>query len=95
MKNYLIAIALLATALTFNSCGPTEVVASRPADVIYTRPVAPGPNYVWIGGDWYWSGGRYTWREGRWDRPRPGRVWHDGGWTQTRKGYRWNRGHWR
>ena len=94
MKNYLIIAAALIFGISVSSCGPTEVVASRPADVIYTRPLAPGPGYVWIGGDWYWSGGRYTWREGRWDRARTGRVWHDGNWMQSDRGWRWRRGHW-
>jgi len=44
-------------------------VASRPADIIYTRLPAPGEGYIWINGDWYWNGGRYEWREGRWARP--------------------------
>ena len=93
MKTYII-IAAFICGLSLSSCGPTQVVASRPADVIYTRPPAPGEGYIWINGDWYWNGGRYEWREGRWDRPRPGRIWHDGSWYQTRRGWRWNRGHW-
>ncbi|MEO5593751.1 MAG: hypothetical protein ABIR15_15660 [Chitinophagaceae bacterium] len=95
MKNYLIIGAFLLCGALFSSCGPTQVVASRPADVMYTRPATPGSGYVWVGGDWYWTGGRYTWREGRWDRGRLGHNWNDGRWVQTRRGYRWNRGHWR
>jgi hypothetical protein len=49
-------------------------IETRPADVVYTRPVSPGADYVWIDGDWVWGGGRYTWREGRWDRPRSGHT---------------------
>lgn len=93
MKNYLI-VAVIAIAAIFSSCGTAQYVDTRPADVIYTRPVSPGPGYVWMNGDWYWQGGRYTWREGRWDRGRLGHTWHDGSWTQSRRGWRWNRGHW-
>ncbi len=94
MKTYLI-ILLFASALLFGSCGSTHVVATRPADVMYTRPAAPGPGYIWRNGDWYWGGGGYTWREGRWDRGRIGHNWHEGNWQQTRRGWRWNRGRWR
>ena len=33
------------------------------------RTVAPAPNYIWIGGDWFWTGNRYDWRPGRWAPP--------------------------
>jgi WXXGXW repeat (2 copies) len=95
MKNYLIIAAFLLSAASFSSCGPTQVIASRPADVIYTRSAAPGAGYVWINGDWYWSGGRYEWQQGRWDRGRLGHNWHEGNWVQTRRGWRWNKGRWR
>ena len=95
MKNYLIIAAFLLGAVSFSSCGPTQVVASRPADVIYTHPVSPGARYVWINGDWYCRGDRYEWQQGRWERGRLGHNWHDGNWTQTRRGWRWNKGYWR
>lgn len=90
------AIPILALSIVcFSACGPTQIVASRPAEIIYTRLAAPGPGYIWINGDWYWRGGRYEWHEGRWDRGRAGRNWHEGNWTQTPRGWKWNRGHWR
>ncbi|MEO5684149.1 MAG: YXWGXW repeat-containing protein [Chitinophagaceae bacterium] len=95
MKNYLIIAICLTGAVLFSSCGPSHVMATRPADVIYTRPPAPGQGYVWINGDWYWRGNGYEWREGRWDRGRVGRSWNEGNWMQTRRGWKWNRGHWR
>lgn len=94
MKNYLIIAAFFAGSALFSSCGPAAYVQTRPGDVMYNRPIAPGEGYIWIDGDWIWGGGRYTWREGRWDRPRPGHVWHGGRWSQGTHGYRWNRGHW-
>lgn len=94
MKNYLLMMVLLAGALSFGSCTTSAYVTARPGEVMYTRPAAPGPDYIWIDGDWMWSGGRYIWHEGRWDRPRAGRTWHGGSWSQTPRGYRWNRGHW-
>ncbi|MEO6315966.1 MAG: YXWGXW repeat-containing protein [Chitinophagaceae bacterium] len=94
MKHYLVFCLLFGTLL-LGSCGSTRVVATRPADVIYTRPASPGSGYVWINGDWYWRGGRYEWQQGRWDRGRLGHNWNEGTWRQSRRGWRWNRGHWR
>ncbi|HMH32771.1 MAG TPA: hypothetical protein VK543_07060 [Puia sp.] len=80
-------------AITLISC-TAEVVATRPADVVYERPGSPGSGYVWISGNWVWAGSGYTWREGRWDRAREGRAWHDGHWESHGNGWRWRRGHW-
>jgi hypothetical protein len=92
MKKWLLAAG---TGLIFALAGcSAEVVGTRPHDVIYTRPVSPGPDYVWIGGDWIWTGGSYQWHEGHWDHRRPGRVWHEGHWQNRSHGYRWRRGHW-
>ena len=87
---------------------PSTVAATAPADstttYIQQAPppppaetvvVAPGPDYVWIGGEWVWNGG-WFWVDGHWAYPpRPhavwvgGRCWHDGyGWHDER-------GHWR
>jgi hypothetical protein len=73
-----------------------EVAGPPPApmdDVVVG--VAPGPDYIWVGGDWGWVGNRWAWHGGHWDRPphagahwdrghyeyRNGRhVYHRGGW---------------
>ncbi|HVY75751.1 MAG TPA: hypothetical protein VG890_13015 [Puia sp.] len=92
MKQWLLAGAVgLMFALTACSA---EVVATRPADVVYTRPPAPGPDYVWISGDWIWMNGSYRWHEGHWDHRRSGTVWHNGYWESHKQGYRWHKGHW-
>ena len=31
--------------------------------------VAPGPDYVWVGGAWLWFGDRWIWNRGYWHRP--------------------------
>ncbi len=92
MKKWLFVL-VGAVCISLSAC-TAEYVSTRPADVVYTRPVAPGPGYIWVGGDWVWSGGQYRWTEGRWMQPRPGRVWHNGGWMRKNNGYRWKRGHW-
>jgi hypothetical protein len=78
---------------SLSGCSP-QVVPMRPHDVVYSRPVSPGPDYVWITGDWVWAGGNYRWREGHWERRRPGRSWHEGYWEKRNNGYRWHRGRW-
>ena len=94
MKNYKWLI-VPAMALAFASCEVQgHVVESRPADVYDDRPVSPGPDYVWISGDWYWEGGAYAWHRGHWTRPRTGRSWMDGRWEQHGRGWRWHRGGW-
>jgi hypothetical protein len=92
MKKYLMALAILTgTVLTGCSAG---YVTERPADVVYTRPAAPGPDYVWIGGEWEWSGGSYHWREGSWQHSRANHTWKSGYWENGNKGYRWHNGGW-
>jgi len=95
MKKYALYLVIIVSAISFVSCEGSYVVTERPAEVYYTRPVAPGAEYVWVGGDWVWIGGRYQWHEGHWDRRRGERHWQDGHWNQGHGGWRWERGHWR
>ncbi len=88
---WILFVAMLALS---TGCAVQGEVTDRPAEVVYDRPIAPGPDYFWIGGDWVWAGGRYAWHEGRWERRREGRVWHNGQWNQHGHGWRWQRGHW-
>ena len=63
--------------------------------------VAPGPDFVWIGGYWDGSPGHYAWVGGRWGRPpHPHGKWsaphwdkdHDGRYHQTKGEWRDDRG---
>ena len=92
MKKTFLTIAI-AGALAATSCTVDGYVDTAPADVVYTRPVTPGPDYVWIEGDWVTRNGRYEWREGHWARPR-NRVWISGNWESRGGGYYWRRGYW-
>ena len=63
--------------------GETVVVAS------------PGPDYIWIGGEWVWNG-RWVWVGGHWGYPPyPHAVWIHGSWSRGPYGWRGARGHWR
>ncbi|HUX85289.1 MAG TPA: YXWGXW repeat-containing protein [Chitinophagaceae bacterium] len=96
MKKSFILVALVLGMGLFGGCMVSGgFVTSRPADITYVRPVAPGTDYVWIDGDWYWAGGAYVWHEGHWAKPRGGRAWVPGRWQSANRGWRWRKGHWR
>ena len=94
MKKNIRWVLFISLVVLATGCAVHGVVTERPADIVYERPGVPGPDFIWIRGDWVWSGGRYTWREGRWERRREGRIWHEGHWNQHVHGWRWERGHW-
>jgi hypothetical protein len=58
--------------------------------------VAPGPDYIWIGGYWGWDHGHRLWVRGHWDRPpRHGAVWVSPRWEHREGRYVFVRGYWR
>ena len=70
----------------------TEAPPPPPAETVV---VAPGPGYVWVGGEWVWNGG-WVWRAGYWAYPPyPHAVWVGGYWGRGPYGWYWRRGHWR
>jgi WXXGXW repeat (2 copies) len=72
------------------------VKVAPPAAVVETRPVSPGPNYVWIGGYQKWDGNAYVWVPGRWDvPPRPGARWVAHRWVHRGGGWVFVEGRWR
>lgn len=97
-----IPLASLAALIALAACVPLPpagavFVESRPpayrAEVI---GVAPGPDFVWIGGYWAWGGADYNWVPGRWiARPYSRAVWVPGRWRSHRHNWYWAEGHWR
>jgi outer membrane lipoprotein SlyB len=72
----------------------TVVAATPPPVPVETMIVAPGPGYVWVGGEWIWNGG-WVWMAGHWIvPPYPHAVWIHGGWVRGPHGYRRVAGHW-
>ena len=92
MKNHFLALSIF-SGVMLAGCS-VGYVTTPPQDVTYVRPVSPGPDYVWIGGDWVWTGGGYHWREGFWRHPRDGYSWQSGHWENGGRGYRWHKGGW-
>ena len=58
------------------SVGAEVVVGEAPpAPIVEEMVVAPGPDFVWIGGIWVWNG-RWAWERGHWGhRPYAGARW--------------------
>ena len=78
---------------------PVEVIASEepPAPIVEAVPVAPGPDFFWIGGHWHWNGG-WVWIRGHYNRHphfHPGAGWVAGHWDRRGGAWVWREGHWR
>jgi outer membrane lipoprotein SlyB len=74
----------------------TVVVAQPPPPVpVETVVVAPGPDYIWIDGEWVWNG-QWIWVGGHWGYPPyPHAVWVRGYWGRGPHGWSRAPGHWR
>ncbi len=91
---------MINTPSTAGAAAPasTVVVQQAPPPPLAETVVAaaPGPGYVWIGGDYEWNGISWIWIGGHWAYPPyphavwiSGRAWHD------RYGWHHARGYWR
>jgi hypothetical protein len=97
MRKFLPA-ALLAFAIGAGSLHAEEVIVKvrPPREVVETRVVAPGPDYVWIGGYHQWNGTAYAWTPGRWERPPHAHaVWVRHRWVHRHGGWVLVEGRWR
>ena len=85
-----------AAAVAYPAPATTVVVAAPPPPMpAETVVIAPGPDYVWVGGEWVWNGG-WVWVGGRWMLPPyPHAVWIRGSWSRGPHGYYRMSGHWR
>jgi hypothetical protein len=82
------ACSVLAAGCAVEARGPGGAVAvSAEPGIVYADSapppvvnesvgIAPGPDFVWIGGSWVWGGNRWGWERGRWEHPpRPDARW--------------------
>ncbi len=70
-------------------------VPPPPPAPVETMVIAPGPDYVWVDGEWLWNGS-WVWVTGHWIVPPYAHaVWIRGGWVRGTRGYRREPGHWR
>jgi len=75
-----------------------EVVVkiAPPHALVEKRPVAPGPEFVWITGYHRWDGNAYVWVPGRWEKPPHEHArWVAHQWVKRNGGYVLVEGHWR
>jgi|SRR5665213_931982 len=89
------AILLMSSAAASAQVVIRERMVAPRVEVV--RPVAPGPHYIWVEGEWRWRKhlGRYDWVRGYWLKERPGREWIPGRWADVPGGVRWEAGYWR
>jgi len=94
--NYMINTATDPSAIVSGT--PTVVVVNDapPAPLGETIVVAaPGPDYVWVRGDWVWNG-RWVWVGGHWAcPPHPHGEWIPGYWVKGPHGWYRTEGYWR
>ncbi len=95
LRIYLLGI-LAATLIFLAGCGPSAVVVrTQPQPPVYVRPIAPGPGYIWVDGDWIHHGRHYNYRKGYWLAPSTRyRQYRPGRWQQRRNGWYWIPGRW-
>jgi uncharacterized membrane protein len=83
--------------------GTSEVTPASASDVSQDPPpmptetigAAPGPDYVWLDGEWIWNG-RWVWVGGHWGYPPyPHAIWVHGYWVQGAHGWHRTAGYWR
>jgi outer membrane lipoprotein SlyB len=73
----------------------TVVAQAPPTPPPQTVVLAPGPGYVWIGGNWVWNGG-WVWVGGHWGLPPyPHAVWVGSYWVRGPHGWYRRGGYWR
>jgi len=95
--NYMISTANDLTTVVSGAPAPVVVVNDTPPPPQEeTVPVVgPGPDYIWIHGEWVWNG-RWIWVGGHWDHPpRPHVTWVAGYWVKGPHGWYKTEGYWR
>lgn len=93
--NYMINTPATVGDATSAPASTVVVQSAPPPPPTETVVVSPGPDYVWIGGEYQWNGFAWVWFGGHWGYPPHmqavwinGRDWHD------RYGWHHDRGHW-
>jgi hypothetical protein len=67
-----------------------------PPPPVESLVAAPGPGYIWIGGEWAWQGGAWVWVGGHWILPPyPHAIWIAGRSWRDHYGWHHERGYWR
>ncbi|MCL5096692.1 MAG: YXWGXW repeat-containing protein [Candidatus Omnitrophica bacterium] len=79
-----------------NTSSNLTVSQAPPPPPQQTVVVAPGPGYVWVGGEWIWNGAGWTWIAGHWVLPPFSHaVWIGPRWIHAHRGWHRVQGYWR
>ena len=89
MKNTVAGAAYSASAQIY--------IKVRPVVPVRVRPVAPGPQAIWIDEEWKPNGKAYVYAGGYWATPpHQGFIWIPGHWKRHPEyGEYWIAGHWK
>jgi len=84
-------------AMIGTASATTTVVQGTPPPAPQTDVIvgAPGPDYVWVDGEWTWGGVRWVWTPGRWVYHPGGGIWVRGYWYHGPRGWYHSPGYWR
>jgi len=86
------------TAYMINTVNTASAVVAQapPPPPTETVVVSPGPDYVWVDGEWVWNGGTWVWVGGHWILPpHPHAVWVHVHWEHGPRGWYRVGGYWR
>jgi uncharacterized protein YcfJ len=88
---------MINTPSTVAAATPTTVIEQAPpAPPAETVVVSPGPDYMWVDGEWVWGGGDWIWVGGHWAYPpHPHAVWVVGRSWHDHHGWHHDHGYWR
>jgi len=93
--NYMVNTASDASAVPSGTTTTVVVNDTPPPPPAEVITVAPGPDYIWVGGSWVWNG-RWVWVGGHWAYPpHPHVVWVPGYWVRGPHGWYRTEGYWR
>ena len=102
LQRTIIALAGACILITAPGCatggmsGRLYVRTGPPTAVVERRAPSPGPEFVWIAGDYRWNSRQYVWVAGHWERkPHARAVWVPGRWVHGSRGWYFVEGKWR
>src|SRR5215831_5818005 len=91
---FVLALGMASTSQASSSVF-VSVAFAPPAIPVYSQPICPGPNYIWVPGYWAYGPDGYYWVPGYWTiAPFVGALWTPGYWGFANGVYIWHAGYW-
>lgn len=96
LVNYMINTPATVGDTTPTPAATAVVQQAPPPPPTESVVVSPGPDYIWIGGEYQWNGFAWVWIGGHWGYPpRPHAVWISGRDWHDHYGWHHEHGYWR